>query len=311
MNFQQLEYIIAVDRHKHFSRAAEYCNVTQATLSAMVKKLEDELGFVIFDRKTSPVITTEKGAEAIRLAIMTLKLSYAMKSIGESDKVALKGKVNIGVIPTVAVNLLPRILPGMAAAFPQLQPTFIELTSSELLTALKEGRIDLGIMATPVEDREIAENILYYEALLVYGSKDHEKRYLIPEDIDENNVWLLEEGHCLREQFIQLCSLGKHKKNMPFNFKANSFESLLNIIDQIGGLTLIPELYYMDLPENRKPKVQFFNIPIPVREISLVYHRPYARKNLIDALENYIKPIVAPTLLTQKYRNAELQILGI
>ncbi|GAB4123702.1 MAG: LysR substrate-binding domain-containing protein [Raineya sp.] len=310
MNLQQLEYIVALSELKNFSRAAERCHITQATLSAMVKKLEKELDVVIFDRKTSPIVVTDLGKEIVQQAKKVLLEAQELKNISKNNKEKVEGSIIIGIIPTVANALLPKILKKIIQKYPQLICQIREITTQSLIKELREGRLDVGILATPLNIDDIEENVLYYEMLMVYGTLENDKKYLLPEELKEHKIWMLEEGHCLREQIIQLCSLEK-KKEFPenFTFEANSFDTLLNIVDDFGGLTLIPELYYQSLPQNRKQKVSFFQSPIPVREISLVYFRPFAKYRIIHALVQEIKAIVSPELMSGAYPKHELSIV--
>ena len=309
MNLQQLEYIIAVDRLGSFSKAASHCHVTQATLSAMVKKLEVELGLILFDRKTKPIITTDCGEEIIQEAKKVLHHSNELLSLSKSVKGHVKGKLKLGIIPTVASSLLPLIVKPILEKYPELNLDVREITTDEIVKSLKNGDIDMGILATPIEDKTIEENILYYESLLVYGTTQENQKYLAPEDISEYKLWLLEEGHCLREQFVNLCAL-KAKEKQPDNFKfeANSLDTLIGMVDNFGGLTLIPELYTRNLSPNRKKKVRYFQTPYPVREISIVYYRPFARFRLIQALTNDITTLIKNQLMTKDYKNTEMVI---
>jgi LysR family hydrogen peroxide-inducible transcriptional activator len=312
MNIQQLEYIIAVDRLKSFTKASKYCHVTQATLSAMVKKLEEELGVIIFDRKETPILTTDIGLQLLKEAIIITEHARILKNKVKDEKIEIEGTIKMGIIPTIANSLLPKIIKPLLEAYPKLRLEIIEITSQNIIKQLKEGSIDLGIVATPISNEEMEQEILYYETLLVYGNVDKNKKYLIPEEIKNHKIWLLEEGHCLREQFLNLCSL-KKKEMMPNNlsFEANSFDTLLSMVDEFGGLTLIPELYYQSLPAERKIKVSFFNVPVPVREVSLLYYRPYAKKYIISAIAALIQKLIVETLISNNHKNKELTIVKI
>jgi LysR family transcriptional regulator, hydrogen peroxide-inducible genes activator len=259
MNIQQLEYIVAVDRLKNFTRAADACFVTQATLSAMVKKLEDELGLLIFDRKSNPPVTTDAGKQIVQDARNVLIHLKVLNDRVKEMQGKIAGKIRIGIIPTIANSLLPKILRGLMEAYPDLELDVTERTTENIIRSLREGSIDAGILATPLPGENLDFRVLYYESLMVYGDSGLNKQYLLPEDVRNQQVWLLEEGHCLREQFINLCSL-KKKSNTPKNLRleASSFETLLNLVDEFGGLTMIPELYYNTLPETRK-KMSFFS----------------------------------------------------
>jgi len=312
MNIQQLEYLVAVDRLKNFTKAAEYCNVTQATLSTMVKKLEDELECVLFDRKSNPILTTETGQAIIDECRIILAHCRQIKEKAKKHNGAIEGKIKVGIIPTIAGSLLPKFIKSLLETYPKLLVEIVEIPTQSIIKQLKEGTIDAGIVATPSTDETIEEKILYYEALMVYGEVDKKMQYLIPEEIKNNKIWLLEEGHCLREQFVQLCALRK-KDVKPNNltFDANSFETLLGMVDEFGGLTLIPELYYQSLPKEKQEKVSFFKAPIPVREVCLVYYRPYAKERIISELAEFITGVVEKNLLSKRYSNAELVIAKV
>ncbi|MFV8374862.1 hydrogen peroxide-inducible genes activator [Flavobacterium sp. GSP11] len=312
MNIQQLEYIIAVDRLKNFTKAAEYCNVTQATLSTMIKKLEEELEIIIFDRKKNPTATTEIGMETVENAKKVVLHSQLLKDNAKKINGKIGGKIRIGIIPTIANSLLPKIIKPILEKYPDLKLEISELTTSSITKQLKEGQLDMGIVATPSNDTEIEDIVLFYETLMVYGDIDPMQNYILPDEIRNHKIWLLEEGHCLREQFIKLCSL-KKKDKMVENLKleASSFDTLLNMIDEFGGLTLIPELYYNTLSSERKKQVSFFNAPIPVREMSIIYHRPYAKIRTIEALVKIIQSIINKDLISNKYKKSELAITQI
>lgn len=312
MNLQQLEYIIAVDRLGSFSKAAEYCHVTQATLSAMVKKLEEELDLVLFDRKTKPILTTDCGQEIIKEAKKVVHHSNELLQLAKSVQGNISGQLKIGVIPTIASSLLPIIVQPVLDQYPALQLSIAEVTTDEITRALKQGELDMGILSTPISDKTIEENILYYESLLVYGDLPTDRQYLLPAEIKEHRVWLFEEGHCLREQFIHLCALNAaDQQPQNFNFQANSFETLLNMADRFGGLTLVPELYAKGLSEARRTKLRPFKKPIPVREVSLVYYRPFARFRLIQALTHTITELIRDELMTKGYQNQDMVIAQI
>ncbi|MBK6977538.1 MAG: hypothetical protein IPH28_10940 [Cytophagaceae bacterium] len=178
-----------------------------------------------------------------------------------------------------------------------------------MVRLLKNGDIDAGILSTPISNTELEEEILYYEMLMVYGNLDTSKKYLIPEEINRNNLWLLEEGHCLRDQVLQFCSL-KSSDHTPgqLKFEANTFDTLLNMVDSYGGLTLLPELYVKKMNSDQQKKISPFSSPIPVREVSLVYFRPFAKLRLINALANEIRVLTADKLESSKYKKSELVI---
>lgn len=312
MNIQQLEYIVALDQHKNFSKAAETCYVTQATLSTMVKKLEEELDLIIFDRKTNPIITTDCGKSIIEEAKKVLYHSHNLKLLSSNIKEKIEGELRIGIIPTVAGNLLHRILPLLLKKYPLLKLNIQEITTHNIIRQLKSGELDVGILSTPLNMSTLEEEILYYEKLMVYGQvKTSNTKYLSPKDMKNEKIWLLEQGNCLTDQIINVCALNSKKLDLNLSFSPNSFDSLLNIVDKLKGLTLIPELYYTDLPKERKKNVRDFAAPYPVREISLVFYRPYAKLRLIEALKKEIKEHITPLLQTSRLKNTEMKIAKI
>lgn len=312
MNLQQLEYIVALDKYKSFSRAAETCFITQATLSTMVKKLEEELDIVIFDRKTNPIITTDCGKTIVEEAKKVLSHSNNLRRISSEIKGRIEGELKIGVIPTIAGNLLHRILPALLKKYPELKLMIHEITTANIIKQLKAGELDVGILSTPISQHDLEQEILYYEKLMVYGQvKQKNTRYSSPQDITHEKIWLLEPGNCLTDQIINVCSLTSKQINSNLSFNPNSFDTLLNIVDTMKGLTMIPELYYNDLPQERKKRVRDFQAPYPVREISLVFHRPYAKLRLINALGDEIKKQITSLLKTSGIKNSEMMIAKI
>lgn len=309
MNLQQLEYIVALHKYKSFSKAAEACFITQATLSTMVKRLEDELDLVLFDRTSTPVITTDDGQAIVREAQKALFHGNRMKQLSSELRHKIEGELRIGIIPTVAGNLLHRILPGLLTKYPQLTLTIQEIPTAEIVKQLKAGELDLGLVSTPLKQVDLEEDLLYYEKLLVYGNINTSKtKYLSPKDLIDENMWLLEEGNCLADQVINLCMLNTKKVAGNLNFNPNSFDSLLHLVDSMKGLTLVPELFCIDLPASRRKKVRDFSAPYPVREISAVYYRPYAKQRLIDAVSQEIKTLIVPLLETNKLKNKDMKI---
>lgn len=312
MNLQQLEYIVALDQHRSFSRAAEACFITQATMSTMVKRLEKELDIVIFDRQTNPIVTTDCGREVVREARRILDLVAGVKSMAAELKGKVQGELRLGVIPTVAANLLPRVLPAIPGRYPGLQLYVQELTTAAVLQKLKTGELDAGIVSTPLKSMACESEVLYFEKLMVYGhGRRTSTRYLTPRDLSGEQVWLLEKGHCLTDQVIHVCTLNPGKINPNLHFQPGSFDSLINIVDRMKGLTLLPELCVLDLPEARKRRVSDFSHPFPVREISMIYERPYAKARLISVVAEEIRSAVRPVLQTHALRSADMVIAGM
>lgn len=293
MNLQQLEYIVAVDKYRHFQKAANACFVTQATLSMMIKKLEEELEIIIFDRSKQPVVPTETGKEIVAQAQVILKETSHLKQLAKDTKLEVKGQIRIGIIPTLAPYLLPLFLYNLLKNNPQLKVKVSELNTNQITEQLAKDVLDVGILATPINVEGIKEYPLFYEKLVVFVSDKEttlKKKFILPEEIDVNRLWLLEEGHCLRSQMMNLCEL--RKKNSDFGnleYEAGSIESLLKIVEMNKGITVVPELAVINFDEKQREQIREFKAPVPVREISLVTYRHFVKTKLLEVLAQEIK----------------------
>ncbi|MHA4812432.1 LysR substrate-binding domain-containing protein [Flavitalea flava] len=292
MTLVQLEYIVAVDIHRHFATAAEHCFITQPTLSMQIQKLEEELGLKLFDRSKQPVIPTEAGREILDQARKILSEAGTIQEIVQTRKGILTGELRIGIIPTLAPYLLPLFVQGFTAKYPQIKLVVNELTTELVIARLREGRIDVGILVTPLQENGIREHVLFYEELLVYVSRKnaaYKKTYMLTQDIDPNKLWLLEEGHCFRSQIVRLCELRKaSKEGSHFDYEAGSLETLRRMVELNDGITILPELAAMDLTTRQLQLVRHFKRPAPMREVSLVVHRDFVKQRLVEALKQEI-----------------------
>lgn len=300
MNLQQLEYIVAVDTHRHFAKAAETCFVTQATLSMMIKKLEEELKVVVFDRSKQPVTPTDIGVHIIAQARHILAETHKLKSLVSERNNEVSGIIKVGIIPTLAPYLLPLFLQSFLKKYPKLTVHINELTTKQIIQQLKKEQIDVGILATPLHEEGIKEEPLFREQFKVYvakGEKALNKRYLLPSDLDTKRLWLLEEGHCLRSQMINLCELKKREpENANLHYEAGSIESLLKLVDMNKGITIVPELATLDFSKQRQTQLRSFKAPVPVREISLVTYRHFTKSGVLRALKEEMLLQVKPHL---------------
>lgn len=289
MNLQQLEYIVAIDTHRHFATAAEHCFVTQPTLSMMVQKLEDELGMKIFDRSKQPVEPTHKGKEIISRARTILEQTKQLKSFAKEQTSEVSGELRLAVIPTLAPYVLPYFLGGMAVKYPNLFITVREANTVQIIELLKTGKADIGLVSTPLKENSLKEYVLFYEELLAYTNTPHRNSRLVPSDLDPDTLWLLEEGHCFRSQVLNYCELRKKTTTRPhLVYEAGSIQTLINMVDGQGGTTIIPQLATQSLSAQQTKKVKAFSHPVPVREISLVTHAHFARNKIIEALSTEI-----------------------
>ena len=243
MTLTQLEYIVALDTHRHFALAAEKCFITQPTLSMQIQKLEEELGVKIFDRTKQPVIPTEIGTNIIRQARITLREAHLIKQMINDQKDTLSGDLRMGIIPTLAPYLLPSLYKSMQDKYPQLNLIIKESITEDVIYELKNNRLDCGIVVTPLKDPSIKEDILFYEELFVYVSKKNAlsgKKYVLASEIDPNELWLLEEGHCFRSQVLNICEL-KKSSDFHFKYETGNIETLKRMVDKSNGITILPD----------------------------------------------------------------------
>jgi LysR family hydrogen peroxide-inducible transcriptional activator len=301
----QLEYIVAVDTFRHFGRAAENCFITQPTLSMQIKKLEEDLEVVIFDRSKQPLIPTDVGRRIIDQARIVLQESQKINNIIKDHKNLISGELKIGIIPTLAPYLLPLFIGNYKRKYPNINIKLHELTTANIIDHLNRDLLDVGILVTPLKEDRILEKPIFYEGMLLYLHEDHPltaKPNIKLKDIATPDLWLLSDGHCFRDQVINLCSFkGSTNSALPFHFEAGSLETIMNIIDKEGGMTIIPELATLGMSEARFEHVRTFTDVYPLREVSLVYSRHYAKYKLIELLW---KEMVAsmPEKLLQKNR---------
>lgn len=300
MNLHQLDYIIAVDAHRHFAKAAEKTFVTQPTLSMMIQKLEEELGVRIFDRSKQPVVPTREGEEIIARSKQIMADVSRMREFVKQQKHEISGEMKLAVIPTLAPYLLPLFLKSFAEEHPLLKISIRELVTDEIINSLKNGDIDIGLLATPLNDPRLEEHPVFYEEFFAYvaaSEKLSKKKYLLPKDIDLSKLWLLEEGHCLRNQVLDLCELKKKDSQSDrLHYETGSIETLKNLVDHHQGITILPHLATLDLSKKQKEKIRKFAHPKPVREISLVINKNFHRTSLLEALKLEIEKQLPPTI---------------
>lgn len=313
MNIQQLEYIVAVDNHRHFSKAAEASFVTQPTLSMMIQKLEDELGVRIFDRTQSPIEPTDIGRKIIEQARTSIAQIYQIKEIVEEEKGIIKGVFHLAIIPTVSPYLLPKLMKIHHEENSDIRLVISEMTTNQILSNLAKGNIDGGILATPLHDDRMKERPVYYEKFLAYVSPNerflHAKHELEESDLRGAKLWLLDEVHCFRTQILNLCNLkSKSMVNSAFTYEAGSIETLINIVDNNNGITIIPEMALSHLTEKQKLNVRFFEKSSPVREISLITRKDFLRERLIEIIEDEIRMSVPASLQDKELQKELVQI---
>jgi LysR family transcriptional regulator, hydrogen peroxide-inducible genes activator len=302
MTITQLSYVLALEKHLSFVEAAQHCNISQPALSMQVKKLEDFLGVEIFDRGSSPLKITEIGAKIIEQSKGVFEEYHQIFEIIAEYKNKINGTVKLGIIPTLSPYLLPLFLQKLEIKYPLLNLEIEELTTQVIEEKLRNHTLDMGILASPLRKTDLVENVLFYEELVAYISKQnllHNKNYILSKELDLDQLWLLEEGHCLRNQIENFCELKqKQNKDAQLKLKTGSLETVIKLSDNYAGMTLLPELCILDWEPKKLENIKFFAAERPMREISLVTEKTYKRKALIAAIKQEILDSLPDKILT-------------
>ena len=302
MTITQLSYVLAVAENQNFTKAAQKCFVTQPTLSMQIQKLEDELDVLIFDRSKKPIELTEVGKKLVNQARNIVNESYRIQDIVDQEKGYIGGEFKIGIIPTIMPTLLPMFLNNFVKKYPKVKLKIEELTTEEIITRINDGHLDAAIAATPLEQDTIKERVLYFEPFVAYVPPSHRlssKKKLETADLDINDMLLLEDGHCFRDGVINLCKVFKSHNDDKFQLESGSIETLIKLSNEGLGMTLLPYLHTLDLPEKSKQNLRFFNDPNPAREVSLIYHKSELKMQIIEALQDVISGIVRGAIAFQ------------
>lgn len=290
MTISQLRYVIAVDTYKSFGLAAEKCFVTQPALSLQIQKLEEELDVKLFDRSKKPVIPTESGIEVIKQARVILREVDRLNEILANKRNEIAGELKMGIIPTLAPYLLPLFLVKFLEKYPSVNLKVSEMTTEQIIQNLKHGTLDVGLLATPLGENSLREVPLFYEPLVGYVSPQSTlfaKKQVTAQDLMNEELWLLDEGHCLRSQILKICDQSQ-RYCVNLQYQTGSIEALKRIVELNRGVTILPELSMQDFRTDQMEMVRYFEEPEPVREISLVTHRQDIKKKLIHLLKEEV-----------------------
>lgn len=302
MTITQLQYLIAVDNHRHFARAAEACFVTQPTLSMQIQKLEDELGVLLFDRSKHPVRPTSIGERIVNQARTVVHESERIHQILQEGKNQLEGPFKLGVIPTVASSLIPRFISNFHKKFPKIQLQIQELQTETILEKLRMDELDAGIMATPLDEKGIIEKPLYYEPFMAFIPENHrlgKESFVTNSELNVNDMLLLNEGHCFRNSVLNICNQPGKNDGNAIQLESGNFETLVKLSKQGFGMTLIPYLLALDLPEEDQKYVKPIADPRPMREVSIVYTRAELKIKVIEELHKIILNNIPEKLATE------------
>lgn len=302
MTITQLSYVLAVAENQNFTKAAQKCFVTQPTLSMQIQKLEDQLDVLIFDRSKKPIELTEVGKKIVTQARNIVNESYRIQDIVDQEKGYIGGEFKIGIIPTVMPTLLPMFLTNFVKKYPKVKLKIEELTTEEIISRINDGHLDAAIAATPLENENIKERVLYFEPFVAYVPQNHRlknKKKLETSDLEIDDMLLLEDGHCFRDGVINLCKAFKNHSDDKFQIESGSIETLVKLSNEGLGMTLMPYLHTLDLNEKAKENLHYFTEPSPAREVSLIYHKSELKMQIIEAMQDVISGIVRGAIAFQ------------
>jgi len=313
MTLTQLEYLVAVDAHRHFGQAARACHVTQPTLSMQLRKLEDELGVVLFDRSKSPVLPTAEGARVLERARAVLREQRLLIETARRARDELEGDFRLAVIPTLSTYVLPLFLGAFARHYPSVDLVIEESKTEDIVEQLHEARLDAGLLATPLHEEGVIERVLFYEPFQLFVAPNHplaRRRRVAQSDLDIDEIWLLNKGNCLRDQVLQICNDGRGKRpggaSGGLRFQSGNLETLKNMVLANSGYTILPELAVAQLSAPHRKLVRPFRPPVPTREVSLVCSRNVLGARVLDALAEEIVAALPDAMRRPSRRRIEV-----
>ncbi|WP_412068927.1 LysR substrate-binding domain-containing protein [Rubrivirga sp. IMCC43871] len=300
MTLLQLSYAVALDRVGHFGRAAEACHVTQPALSTGVQKLEAELGVVLFDRTSHPIAPTEVGRAVVAQARHVLAEAERLEDLVSEATGELAGELRVGILSTLAPYLIPLVIGPFARRYPRVELVFEELVAGAIVDHVRRDLLDAGLVATPPPARGIEEVVLFDEPLVGYVAPGHRlygRPELGVEDLSPDDVWLMREGHCFRDQALALLARGSGEPDAKaVQFESDNLETLQRIVDRGFGMTVLPWLAVQGEGSHAPASVRPFRSPPPTRTVRLVYATTLVRRQLVRAFAAEVARAVASDL---------------
>jgi len=320
LTVQQLRYLVAVDDLRNFREAATTCHVSQPALSTQVKKAEELLGLPIFDRSRQPIVPTEHGIKILAQVRRALE-QFDRIGLVAKESSELSGPFRLGVIPTLASSILPLFVPDFVQRYPLVALEIVETKTEPMIRALREGVLDAGLAATPLGLSGVHEHALCREALYAYLPTGHRLcacDSIRQADLLDEQLWLLADGHCFRQQVLTLCSVQRQSPlggvggtGRRVDIDVGSFETLVGFVDAGLGVTVVPELFIRRLsPAQRRDHVRAFHSPEPAREIGFLVTRKQLRWDIFSALLHVAHETVPPELRMPARGPGPLHILA-
>lgn len=308
MTLQQMEYIVALDKYRHFVLAAEACGVTQPTLSAMIQKLEEELDVKIFSRDRKNITPTSIGEKIIRQAKIALNETQKIKEVVADESSNMNGNLRIGILPTIAPYLVPDFIYYFRKSYPNVNLFIDEKENRSLIQDLRFGNLDIAITTPPEAHANILEIPVYVEKFVAYFSETCSKarQMIVNGNLPPEQMWILKEGHCIPNGGINLCEnkdIGNHI------YEAGSIDTLIKIVDRNGGYTIIPELHISTLNEKQKENIQTLNVNPPAqRTVSILIKDDFIRERIVNAVLDTIKAIIPSHMMDERFKTLAIKL---
>lgn len=299
MTLQQLNYALALGKYRSFKAASQKLDISQPALSIQIQKLEDEIGVVLFDRSSSPVSVTDEGSLFLIRAEELVVNAIDLKNFSNDLGADLSGKFKIGIIPTLAPFLVPLFTDDLQSRYPKLELDYYEMTTNEVIDGVRKSELDTGLIATPVNVFGITSESIFYEKFFFYSSESiNSGKDISLRHIDYDNLWILNEGNCFRDQINNFCDLKKLRKGKRFNYRSNSIDALIRIVDVKGGMTILPELTTLILTAEQENNIS--PIGKKAREIGIINRKNNNKVRFTEALVSAIKDNIPSTMLKKE-----------
>lgn len=300
MTIVQLKYALAIDKFRNFRLAAEHLEISQPALSLQLRKLEESVGVVLFDRSVSPVTPTPDGVLFLTKAEEIVNNAENLLNFSSILGDNFNGTLKVGVIPTLAPYLIPLFAYELQKDHPSFHLEFYEMITNDVINSLRSGELDAGLISTPVEVQGLKSVALFYENFFFYTAEQltDSEGELHLDEIDFSKLWLLNEGNCIRDQINNFCDLSKVDKEKKFQYHSNSIESLIRIVDSRGGFTILPELTTLCLDEEQSQNV--LSIYPKAREIGVMYSKNSFKERFILKMMEYIKQNIPKKMLSSE-----------
>ena len=308
MTLQQLEYIVAVDKYRHFVKAAESCEITQSTLSSLIQKLENELDAIIFDRTSHPIKPTAIGELIIAQAKIILYNAEQLKELVQLQREEEGGALRIGTVSTIAPYILPKLFKKLSTEHPQIQISVEEARILTVIEKLERAELDVAILPMPIENKELLEIPLYKEKFMAYVSPSEsffDKEQVCISKMPTENLWVLREAYCPNSGKFTFCC--KERGNAAI-YEAGSIETLVKIVDENGGFSIIPELHVNLLTPEQQKRIKPMCNPEPSREIALVVRKDFVKERLLNILAKTIIEVIPEHMINERVKKYSIKL---